>query len=354
MSDIGSEKSAAILRQKITPPQSQIRRADQAFEKSLHKSLGQTALRLFGLRMQIREHSIAQATALEIAETTEPYLMLALLENSGFDPGFIAFDQAAIAGLVTMQTLGCILPNLTQGRTATLTDAALIAPLIEETLKTTQNGTDITSDISHRKNYHFSQMISDAHRLSLAMRSEDFTLFYMGLEMGTGQHQAKILMAFPAIEHKVSDMEMAPEQETDGIAHKAFLSLPAEMRAELHRFRFPLSELSQLKVGAHLILPDTALNNIQLRAVNSSDTISAKLGRLAQFRAVQVDIASAPVAHYSADPANDPKQIEHQADEASIHVNDAPQDLGLADPLQIDMAAEDTALAKVPIDPEPA
>ena len=114
MSDIGPEKSTVTIRQKINPAQPQISHAEQAFQKSLHKALAQKALSLFGLKVKIQEHRIAKVPVSELAEITEQYVMLTLLENSGSEPGFVAFDDAALAGFVTMQTLGCVLPNLTK------------------------------------------------------------------------------------------------------------------------------------------------------------------------------------------------------------------------------------------------
>ena len=354
MSDIGPEKSTVTIRQKINPAQPQISHAEQAFQKSLHKALAQKALSLFGLKVKIQEHRIAKVPVSELAEITEQYVMLTLLENSGSEPGFVAFDDAALAGFVTVQTLGCVLPNLTKGRTATLTDAALIAPFIEEALGSMQQSPDFCDDISHRKKYRFAQMITDTHRLLLCLQSEDFIFYFMTITMGADQHQAKILMAFPAIEKKSSKEENPSEQERSGRSHEAFLALPAEMQAELHRFRFPWSELSQLEVGAHLILPDDVLNNIKLRALNSSDTISAKLGRLSQFRAVQVDIETESSARNDGETSSDPNRSKDQVGEALTAETEISQGVTPVDLLQIESPERTNSVEKAPTDPAPA
>lgn len=240
--------------------------------------------------------------------------MLGLLENSETDPGFTALDQVALAGLVTIQTLGCILPELTHRRAATLTDAALIAPLIEQTMQNLQNNDQSKFDLGHISYYRFSRMLADAHRVSLAVQSERFVTYCMELAMGDSQHTAKIIMAFPVSQNKVDEKTSTGPQKIEA-ERKVFFSLPAKINAELHRFYFAWSDLSQLKVGAHLILPDTVFENVQLKTARSSEFISAKLGRLAQFRAVQVDIAIKSLVHYSANPNAAQKKIGNHSGE---------------------------------------
>ena len=317
MSEMGSENTLAVLRQKISPSQPQVSPADKVFEKSLHKALSQSALQLFGLKLQISDHRICYEPVSRIAKITEPFLMLGLLESSAKDSGFVALDRAALSNLVTFQTLGCILPELSQSRTATLTDAALIAPLIEQTMQKLQDIGQTDFGLGQPTQYRFSQMFTDAHRVSLAMQSEQFITYHMDLAMGDSRNPAKILIAFPTIEQNHFDRAAVATQKRDA-SQQVFLSLPAQLNAELHCFRFAWSELSQLKVGKHLFLPDTALESIHLKATHSSEFISAKLGRLGQFRAVQVDITDASTNLNLAKPNSDLKSINNHKGETNM------------------------------------
>ena len=323
MSEVRSEQSSKVIRQMLSPSQSQLTRADKALEKNLHKAFAQSALQLFSLNLQILDHGICHEFSSAIPELTEPFLMLGLLESCDAEPGFIALDHAALTGLVTIQTLGVILPNLTQSRAATLTDAALIAPLIDHAMQKIDRA---DADIGHINQYRFSKIIVDAHRLSLTIRSDKFAVYQMNLAMGPDQHPGQILIAFPAIEQKSKDKNSATKDDRTA-NEKVFMALPAELIAEIRHFQFPWSELSQLKVGTHLILPDAALENIQLRAANSSDIISAKLGRLAHFRAVQVDIAVPSVDHLTASSITEPKQIKNNAEEPKLFERDDPKNI---------------------------
>ncbi|XAT60510.1 hypothetical protein GN278_06575 [Rhodobacteraceae bacterium Araon29] len=317
MSEMGSENTLAVLRQKISPSQPQVSPADKVFEKSLHKALSQSALQLFGLKLQISDHRICYEPVSRIAKITEPFLMLGLLESSAKDSGFVALDRAALSNLVTFQTLGCILPELSQSRTATLTDAALIAPLIEQTMQKLQDIGQTDFGLGQPTQYRFSQMFTDAHRVSLAMQSEQFITYHMDLAMGDSRNPAKILIAFPTIEQNHFDRAAVATQKRDA-SQQVFLSLPTQLNAELHCFRFAWSELSQLKVGKHLFLPDTALENIHLKATHSSEFISAKLGRLGQFRAVQVDITDASTNLNLAKPNSDLKSVNNHKGETNM------------------------------------
>ena len=349
MSEMGSEKTVEVLRQKISPSQPQVSKADKVFEKCLHKALSQSALQLFGLKLQISDHSICYEPVSRIAKITEPFLMLELLESSANNSGFVALDQAALSNLVTFQTLGCILPDLSQSRKATLTDAALIAPLVEQTMQKLQNTGPNDFDLGQPTHYRFSQMLTDAHRVSLAMQSEQFIIYYMDLAMGDSQNPAKMLMAFPAIEHNYFYKAAVATQKRE-TSQQVFLSLPAQLNAELHCFRFAWSELSQLKVGAHLFLPDTALDNIHLKAAHSSEFISAKLGRLAQFRAVQVDITDASTNSNLANPNADLQSVKNHSGEAKVLESKIPNNSCKSAPPETDtpLGDEHIELAETP------
>lgn len=292
ISEMESEDILAVLRQKTSPSQPQVSPADKVFEKSLHKALSQSALQLFGLKLQISDHRIRYEPVSRIAKITEPFLMLGLLESSAKDSGFVALDRAALSNLVTFQTLDCILPELSQSRTATLTRCCPDAPLIEEARQKLQDSGQTDFGLGQPTQYRFSQMFTDTHRVSLAMQAAQFISYHMDLAMVDSRNPAIILIAFPAIEQNYFDRVAVATQKRDA-DQQVFLSLPAELNAQLHYFRFAWSELSPLKVGTHLFLPDTALENIHLKATHSSEFISTKLGRLGRFRAVQVDITYA-------------------------------------------------------------
>ena len=89
--------------------------------------------------------------------------------------------------MVTIQTMGMVLPNLSQNRAATLTDAALIAPFVDHAMQKIDSS---DTHFGHINQYRFSQMIVGAHRLYLALRSEKFLLHRMNLAMGLDQHTA--------------------------------------------------------------------------------------------------------------------------------------------------------------------
>ena len=341
MSEVRSEQSSKVIRQMLSPSQSQLTRADKALEKNLHKAFAQSALQLFSLNLQILDHGICHEFSSAIPELTEPFLMLGLLESCDAEPGFIALDHAALTGLVTIQTLGVILPNLTQSRAATLTDAALIAPLIDHAMQKIDRS---DKDIGHINQYRFSQILVDAHRLSLAIRSDKFAVYQMNLAMGPDQYPGQILIALPAIEHKLRDKNSAAKED-DAANQKAFMALPAELIAEIRRFQFSWLELSQLKVGTHLILPDAALENIQLRAANSADVIPAKLGRLAHFRAVQVDIAVPSIDHLTKRSNTEPNQIKNNEVEPNLLGYDEPKTVADPEPPKLESPTAENQVA---------
>ena len=116
--------------------------------------------------------------------------------------------------------------------------------------------------------------------------------------------------------------------------------MPAELIAEIRHFQFPRSELSQLKVGTHLILPDAALESIQLRAPKSSHVVSAKLGRLAHFRAVQVTIALPSMGHSPESSNIFPEEVKINAAEPSLFEHDEPLNDADIEALKLNAAPE--------------
>ena len=336
MSVVRPEKTETVIQKKLSPSQSRLTNIDKALETKLHKALAQSAMQLFSLNLQVLDHNTCHECISSITELTKPFMMLGLLERTGVEPGFIAVDQAALAGLVTIQTMGVVLPNLSQNRAATLTDAALIAPFVDRAM---QKIDSINTHFGHINQYRFSQMIVDAHRLYLALRSEQFLVHRINLAMGPDQHPAQILIAFPEIEHRSGDIKSAVKEE-NAPKQKAFLALPAELIAEIRHFQFPWSELSQLKVGTHLILPDAALESIQLRAAKSSHVVSAKLGRLAHFRAVQVAIALPSMGHSPESSNTLPEEVKINAVEPSLFEHDEPQNDADIETLKLDASTE--------------
>ena len=135
MSVVRPVKTETVIQKKFSPSQSRLTNIDKAFETKPHKALAQSAMQLFSLNLQVLDHNTCHECISSIIELTKPFLMLGLLERTGVEPGFIAVDQAAIASLVTIHTTGVVLPNLSQNRAATLTDAALIAPFVDHAMQ---------------------------------------------------------------------------------------------------------------------------------------------------------------------------------------------------------------------------
>ena len=162
MSVVRPEKTETVIQKKLSPSQSRLTNIDKALETKLHKALAQSAMQLFSLNLQVLDHNACHECISSITELTKPFLILGLPEHTGVEPGFIAVDQAALAGLVTIQTMGVVLPNLSQNRAATLTDAALIAPFVDHAMQKIDSSNTQFGDINQ---YRFSQMSVDANRL---------------------------------------------------------------------------------------------------------------------------------------------------------------------------------------------
>ncbi|XXK30172.1 hypothetical protein ACMAY7_11865 [Rhodobacteraceae bacterium nBUS_24] len=93
-----------------------------------------------------------------------------------------------------------------------------------------------------------------------------------------------------------------------------------------------------------MILPDTVFENVQLKTARSSEFISAKLGRLAQFRAVQVDIATASLDRYSANPNAAQKRIGNHSGEPNTTKATVSNSFAKDDSPELFASSDDKAL----------
>ena len=219
----------------------------------------------------------------ELLDVIEPDAFVVTL-GGGAATGLAVIDQSGFVALVEAMTIGRLAARAPAPRRATTTDSALLAGFLDSVLA------DLGSDPAglHR----CSRPVPD-HRLIGVLLDDgvfDLVALTARLACASVSRPVRLMLALPRNPAEVSvTPDAAPAAPSWSAAlEAAVMAAPATLRAELGRITLPLAEVLELGVGSALVLPLSALEDIQLVGLDGTPQASGRLGQSRGNRAIRL------------------------------------------------------------------
>jgi len=247
----------------------------------------------------------------DLLDWFEDTSMLLLLDGPDGVRGGMTLDRALITSGTEVQTIGEVSERPPGSRPFTPTDAAMVAPLVDDMLERMDvalSGTEEDAAAFERREvawalgYRFGAKVDRKRSLLLALEGEEFHVIRLDIDIAAGMREGTMVLCLPVCE------EPEPPPDPDPVhipgAHADDLaSVPIKLSATLPRFDLPLSTATALKVGDILPMTQDALSSVALRASDGQTMARCTLGKMGDMRALRVQprrgqtAAHTPSAH---------------------------------------------------------
>lgn len=231
----------------------------------------------------------------------------------------VCLDPASVSAIVQMQTIGEVMSGAISARSFTDTDAAMVAPLIEDALKRASLLVEAAVDQSSLSGHEFSFRAADLRSLSLALVDETHRIFELTVDLAGGLRQGQIAVLLPA---RLGELDTGEDNKVEAGPRLEQSSgvVRAELNAILCKVTLPLGGLSGLAVGEVVPLTGSRLDRTEILAIDRTRAGVGRLGQCGGMRAVRLN-EQAPT------PALTEGQdfIESRAGARQPDISDAPE-----------------------------
>jgi flagellar motor switch protein FliM len=300
----------SVLRRKASAAREQWQARAMTPAKALRLSLARAADDLWDLALAATGIALAEETAEAMLESLSDDGLICLLDGPEGAVGAMLIDFPLVAGLIEAQTMGRVSPQVPETRRSTRTDAAMIAPLIDDSLGRFDAMLDEVGVAPWSRGYRFGSMMESVRMLSLALKATDFHVFRFSIDLAA-KREGEAVLIMPVPEVVVADV---PDAQAGANRLEAqVLSAPAELDAVLFRMTVPLSAISQLKPGECLPIPRDALADTALESRTHHRVATSRLGQINGMRAVRLNLPNVM-------PASSPASGPAAAEEASTQL----------------------------------
>ncbi len=273
-------------------PRSVLRALRLGLARASGESMG-LALSVIGAKQAVRAQE-------DVADRLhEGWLMLLFTSDQG---GLVAacLDPGCVSAIVQQQTIAMITSDPPPARAFTDTDAAMVAPLIEDMLGRALKLVETAADQASLFGYEFASRAEDRRALNLALVDEAYRMFDLTVELAGGPCQGEVCILLP--ERPLSDQEQVADITLSGAnLDQASGVMRAELNTVICRLSLPLTALSELSVGDVLPLQGARVDRVEVLSIDRSRTAIGRLGQCGGMRAVRINEQSPPTALPAAD-----------------------------------------------------
>ncbi len=213
--------------------------------------------------------------------------LLLLFVGSG-DVAAVCLDPNTVSAIVQTQTIGEVTADPPAPRAFTDTDAAMTAPLVEDTLVRADALAEGAADQACLAGYEFTSRAGDLRSMSLALLEDSYRVFDLTVELAGGMRQGQVMLLLPDLPAS-ADMDAAAQDTTGPRMEHSSGVLRAELNAVLCRMTLPLTGLSELAVGDVLPLIGARLDKTEILTIERARAAVGRLGQSTGLRAIRLN-----------------------------------------------------------------
>ncbi|KIC42013.1 hypothetical protein RA27_00970 [Ruegeria sp. ANG-R] len=200
----------------------------------------------------------------------------------------VCLNPGCVSAIVQQQTIAMVTSDPPPERAFTDTDAAMVAPLLEDMLGRAVNLVETSADVASLSGYEFASRAEDRRSLILALVDEAYRVFDLTVELAGGARQGEVCILLP--KRPLSDEEQAEESAQSGLSlDQASGVMRAELNTVISRMSLPLTSLSELSVGDVLPLQGARVDRVEVFAIDRTRMAIGRLGQCGGMRAVRIN-----------------------------------------------------------------
>ncbi len=263
-------------------------------QKALRVSIAKVADETLELPMAALSISDSSVANDELADSLEEGAILVLFDGPYGAPALITADAQFCGGIVQQMTMGKVLPDKGDTRALTRTDAAIIAPLIEDLMHRVAAITEDPEDAKTFQGYRFGAMAEDQRIALMALEAPNYQVHALTLDISKGVRQGKLSIYLPCLdEADLIDLPTEDESEdaeppvtmTDTV-----LRVEAELDVVLCKVTLELSEVHALHEGQLIPVPPKTFPHVTITGLTGGAVATGVIGQIDGQRAVQPDM----------------------------------------------------------------
>ncbi|NVO57215.1 FliM/FliN family flagellar motor switch protein [Rhodobacteraceae bacterium B1Z28] len=213
---------------------------------------------------------------------------LLLLFNGTEGVAAACLDPGFVSAIVQTQTIGEVTADPSEARAFTDTDAAMVAPLIEEALIRAVALVEAAADQVCLSGYEFASRAADLRSMSLGLVDDTYRIFDLTVDLAGGLRQGQISILLPDLPVMSAPVEDA-QVDTGPCLEQSSGVLRAELNAVLCKMTLPLAGLSGLEVGGLLPLASARLDRTEILTIDRTSAAVGRLGQCGGLRAIRLN-----------------------------------------------------------------
>ncbi|KPA23334.1 Surface presentation of antigens (SPOA) [Shimia sp. SK013] len=293
---MGDAANSSILRRKALDGLSGHKARSMSPEKAIRLGMALSAQNGMGLACEVTKVQRGKVSHETLVGMLDSDCLLAVLEGENGARAALAIDLQVLSGLVEHQTLGRVLPSPASPRPATLVDAALVTPVIEDTLARFVSLLNTDEAPKWLQHYKFGAVTDDTRTLSLSLKAHDFHFMMLDVTLDGGAKAGTIGLAFPDFELDVEEPEEVQGEDTKSDSFQAkLLRARATLTGVVGRLNMSIGEMQALQVGQIVPLSSDAMKETTLETSDGARVTEVSLGQINGMRAVRLVEAIIPV-----------------------------------------------------------
>lgn len=256
--------------------------------RALRLAFARTAGDRFQLPLSVIGAKQSSRAPGDLTETAgEDWLLLQFCSGEGMSAA-VCMDMGAASAIVQVQTIGEVMSTPPVAREYTDTDAAMVAPLVEEALVRAVGLVEAAADQSSLSGYEFRSRPPDLRSLTLAMVEDAYRVFELTVELGGGLRQGQISVILPEQAADQGADDTRPEEAGPNLEQVSGV-VRAQLNTVISRMSLPLATLSGLVVGDVLPLIGSRLDRAEVLTIDRTRVAEGRLGQCGGMRAVRLN-----------------------------------------------------------------
>lgn len=285
-----------ILRRMVGQRIDEVAQSPLTSSRAVRMALTKAAYDTVGLAVTVKSVEEVMQPLDEMLNGLANDLMLVDLQRQGLSAGLIALDMQMRAVVLEMQTVGQLAKQAAEDRGATGTDKRMCEPFLDAFLQALPQaviGTEFEGwldAVSHHR------MVASPRAAGLILDDRDYRVLRLTVDLGVADREGQVLIALPLTSQREQPgVDLLEDIDWESTFRDAVCEAATVLNAELHRFKIPLSQADNLKVGDVLALDGCTVSSVRLRALDGHVAHQARLGQFGGRRAVRIEAESPPL-----------------------------------------------------------
>lgn len=278
-----------VLRQKIGVMKTQFSDRGHTPQKVLRQSIAKSGRTNWGLEITVPSCQEQKTDLNSLIDRASNGVLRLYLSGPSGAFGLAIVDGAFLAAMVEQLTTGRVMPGAAVDRSATRTDAMIMAEVVDQILIEFDSALGDAPALPPIKGFRFLSVLEDAHAVKMAFENVAYRQFALTLDIGRGAKAADFSLIFPYDPPMARDHLTREFKAWNRKWHQHVLGVEAPLQAILHRFTTPLSEMSELAVGTVIGLPKSRIGDVALVGLDHKCVATGKLGQANGCRAIRIN-----------------------------------------------------------------